>query len=78
MYLFYSSLICVPEGAAATAACSAPERVCQQEPVPVLDLDVSVSLQVLLCCTGTCLSTKACATPVRVFCRAACYVPGGV
>ncbi len=36
-----------------------------------------VSLKKLLCCTGTCLSSRACDTPVRVLCRAACNVPGG-
>ncbi len=46
-----------------TSICTAPCQVCLQEPV----LHLLVSVYKSLCCTCTCLPTRACAAPARVY-----------
>jgi hypothetical protein len=48
----------VPGGVCPTAACAAPGGECLQEPVQALYMSLA-PVCVLLCCSWTCLSTKA-------------------
>jgi hypothetical protein len=68
----------VPGGVCPKAACAAPGGECLQEPAQALYMSLA-PVCVLLCCSWTCLSTKAFVLLLAVpVCNRYCAAPGHV